>query len=105
AGDQSYWSFARYGPPGVVYLATIMPSFIISAGLLQKVFGARDDRAVRLGVGLNALGLFLYAIVPAILGIVARGRFPDLKSPNDALPTILVFMLPPLVGAVGLAAV
>src|SRR5262249_29347043 len=39
------------------------------------------------------------------LGIVARGRFPDLKSPNDALPTILVFLLPPLVGAIGLAAV
>ena len=105
AEDEAYWSFARYGPPGLVYLATIMPSFIISPGLLQKVFGAKDDRAVRVGVGLNALGLLLYAIVPAILGIVARGRFPDLKSPNDALPTILVFMLPPLVGAVGLAAV
>jgi solute:Na+ symporter, SSS family len=105
AGDQAYWSFGRYGPPGLVYLATIMPSFIISPGLLQKVFGAKDDRAVRVGVGLNALGLLLYAIVPAILGIVARGRFPDLKSPNDALATILVLMLPPLVGAAGLAAV
>jgi len=105
ADDSTYWSFWRAGPPGLMYLATIMPSFVISPGLLQKVFGARDDRAVRIGVGLNALGLFLYAGVPALLGIVARGQFPDLKSANDALPTILVYMLPPIVGAIGLAAV
>ena len=105
ADDVGYWSFWRAGPPGLMYLATIMPAFIISPGLLQKVFGAKDDRAVRVGVGLNALGLFLYAGVPALLGIVARGRFPELKSANDALPTILVYMLPPIVGAIGLAAV
>jgi SSS family solute:Na+ symporter len=105
ADDAAYWSLWRYGPPGLVYLATLAPSFMISPGLLQKVFGARDDRAVRLGVGLNALGLLLYAAVPAVLGIVARGRFPDLKSPNDALATVLVLLLPPLVGAIALAAV
>ena len=105
AGDPTYWTFWRSGPPGMIYLATIMPSFVISPGLLQKVFGARDDRAVRTGVGLNAIGLFLYAGVPALLGIIARGRFPDLSSANDALPTILMYMLPPVVGAIGLAAV
>lgn len=105
ADDSTYWSFWRAGPPGLMYLATIMPSFIISPGLLQKIFAARDDRAVRIGVGLNAFGLFLYAGVPALLGIVARGQFPDLKSANDALPTILMYMLPPIVGAIGLAAV
>jgi SSS family solute:Na+ symporter len=105
SGDPSYWTFWRAGPPGLMYLALQTPSFIISPGLLQKVFGARDDHAVRVGVGLNALGLFLYAIVPAILGIIARDRFPDLASPNEALPTILIHLLPPLVGAIGLAAV
>jgi SSS family solute:Na+ symporter len=105
ADDAVFWSFWRYGPPGLVYLATLAPSFMISPGLLQKVFGAKDDRSVRIGVGLNAVGLLAYAAVPAILGIVAQGRFPDLKSANDALPTVLVFLLPPLVGAVALAAV
>ena len=105
ANDSAYWGFWRSGPPGMMYLATLMPAFVISPGLLQKVFGARDDRAVRVGVGLNALGLFLYAGVPVVLGIIARGRFPDLASPNAALPTILMYMLPPLVGALGLAAV
>jgi len=105
ADDASYWTFWRTGPPGVMYLASLMPSFIVSPGLLQKVFGARDDRAVRLGVGLNACGLFAYAIVPVLLGIVARGRFPELSSTNNALPIILIAVLPPFVGAVGLAAV
>jgi len=103
--DPAFWSFWRYGPPGLVYLATFAPSFMISPGLLQKVFGARDDRAVRVGVGLNALGLLLYAAVPAILGIVARGRFPELSSANDALPTVLIFLLPTAIGALALAAV
>jgi SSS family solute:Na+ symporter len=78
---------------------------MVSPGLLQKVFGARDDRAVRIGVGMNALGLFAYAAVPALLGIIARGRFPDLTPANNALPMILMYLLPPAVGALGLAAV
>ena len=105
AGDAAFSHFWRLGPPGVMYVALLTPSFIISPGLLQKIFGARDERAVRLGVGLNAAGLFLYAGVPALLGIVAHRRFPDLSSPNDALPTVLVFLLPPAIGAIGLAAV
>jgi solute:Na+ symporter, SSS family len=105
AADPEYWTFWRAGPPGMMYLALQTPSFIVSPGLLQKVFGARDDRAVRVGVGLNALGLFAYAIVPALLGIIARSRFPELASTNTALPLILIHLLPPVVGAIGLAAV
>jgi SSS family solute:Na+ symporter len=104
-GDAVVSNFWRLGPPGVMYVALLAPSFIVSPGLLQKIFGARDERAVRLGVGLNAAGLFLYASVPALLGIVAHRRFPDLSSPNDALPTVLVSLLPPAIGAIGLAAV
>jgi solute:Na+ symporter, SSS family len=105
ADDPDYWSFWRAGPPGLMSLALLTPSFIVSPGLLQKVFGARDDRAVRIGVGLNALGLFLYAAVPALLGIAARARFPELDSVNNALPMVLMYLLPPAIGAIGLAAV
>ena len=104
--DPAYWSFWRPGPPGLMYLALLGPSFFLSPGLLQKVFGARDDRAVRLGVGFNALGLLLYAGVPVVLGIVARRQFPDLAATsNAALPMVLMHALPPVVGAIGLAAV
>jgi solute:Na+ symporter, SSS family len=105
APDPAYWTFWRWGPPGVMYLALLGPAFFLSPGLLQKVFGARDDRAVRVGVGLNALGLLVYAGVPALLGIVARAQFPELADEKLALPMLLIHGLPPLVGAIGLAAV
>ena len=98
-----YWRFWSAGSPGLLML--IVPAFIVSPGLLQKIFGARDDRAVRIGVGLNAIGLFLFAIVPAMLGIIARSQFPSLPTNDAALPMLLVHSLPPLVGAIGLAAV
>ena len=105
APDPAYWTFWRAGTPGAMYLVLLGPAFFLSPGLLQKVFGARDDRAVRIGAGLNALGLFLYAGVPAVLGIVARSRFPDLADDKMALPMLLIHGLPSVVGAIGLAAV
>jgi SSS family solute:Na+ symporter len=105
AADPGYWTFWRFDAPGVLYLALLGPAFFLSPGLLQKVFGARDDRAVRIGVGLNALGLLLYAGAPVVLGIVARARFGDLADEKLALPMILIHGLPTLVGAIGLAAV
>jgi SSS family solute:Na+ symporter len=88
-----------------VYLALLGPAFVISPGLLQKLYGARDDRAVQLGVGGNALGLLTYAIVPVILGMIARRTFSQLATPDLALPMILMHGLPAAVGTLGLAAV
>jgi SSS family solute:Na+ symporter len=103
--DAAYWTFWRLEAPGPMYLLLLGPAFVVSPGLLQKIFGARDDRAVRLGVGLNALGLFLFAGVPVLLGIIARSQFPNLPATNLALPTLMTERLPSLVGAVALAAV
>jgi len=100
-----YHQFWRAGSPGLATLAVIVPPCIVSPGLFQKIFGARDDRAVRVGVGLNALGLLLFASVPVALGMAARSHFQSLASTDQALPMLLVKAVPPLVGAVGLAAV
>lgn len=102
---ETYWGFFSGGGSGIVYLAMLGPAFVISPGLLQKVYGARDARAIRLGVSLNALGLFLYAIVPVVLGMVARLRFPGLANPDMALPTLLLQGVPAAVGSLGLAAI
>ncbi len=100
-----YWNLWSGGQSGLVYLAVLGPAFIVSPGLLQKIYGARDDHAVRVGVGLNALCLALYAMVPVVLGMVARVQFPELASPQDALPMVLIYGVPAIVGAIGLAAV
>jgi len=102
---ESYWNFWSGGGSGIVYVALLGPAFIVSPGILQKLYAARDDEAVRVGVGLNAAGLFLYAIIPVVLGMVARLRFPSLDTPDLALPMILMHGLPVAVGTLGLAAV
>ena len=86
----------------LTYLALLAPAFVVSPGLLQKIFGARDDRAVRLGVGLNALGLLRLRRRPgAARHHRPRRSFPTSRRPNLALPMILMHVLPPLVGAIG----
>ena len=105
APTASYWNPWQGGASGLVYLAMLGPAFVVSPGLLQKVYGARDDRAVRIGVGLNALALMAYAAVPVLIGMMTRVRFPDLPQAELALPTLLVQGVPPAVGALGLAAV
>ena len=100
-----YWNIWRGGGSGWFLLAMIAPSFIVSPGILQRVYAARDDRAVRVGVGLNALALLLFAVAPALLGMMARTVAPDLDDHNLALPTVLIETLPPVLGALGLAAI
>jgi SSS family solute:Na+ symporter len=100
-----YWNIWRGGGSGWFYIAMLGPSFIVSPGILQRVYGARDDRAVQLGVGLNGLALLVFAAVPALLGMIARSVAPDLADQDMALPTLLIETLPPLVGALALAAV
>jgi SSS family solute:Na+ symporter len=102
---EGYWSLWQGGASGWIYLALLAPAFVVSPGLLQKVYGARDDRTVKIGVGGNALLLLVFAFVPVLLGIIARSLHPELPNHELALPTLLVRDLPPIVGALGLAAV
>lgn len=104
--SSAYLSLTGIGATGVLkYLALLVPSFVISPGLLQKVFGARDEAAVRRGVALNAIGLLAFAIVPALLGMIARAQFPDLANRELALPTLLVQALPLWLGGLLLGAI
>ena len=101
---EQYWNPWRGGNSGWFYLAMLAPAFVVSPGLLQKVYAARDDRTVRLGIGWNALFLLVFASIPPLLGMIARSTFPELSHPDLALPTLLMHSLPPVVGALGLAA-
>jgi SSS family solute:Na+ symporter len=102
-----FWEFGYSTGPGSGFtlLAMLGPAFIISPGLLQKVYGASDARAVRLGVGVQALCLGLFAFVPVLMGMAARAAYPDIASPNLVLPRVLVDALPVWLGALALAAV
>ncbi|MFN8573303.1 MAG: sodium:solute symporter family protein [Gemmatimonadaceae bacterium] len=99
-----YWNAVAGGGSGWTYLLLLAPAFVVSPGLLQKVFGARDERAVRIGVGLNAFALLAFASVPPLLGMIARALHPALSDSQLALPTLLANDVPVAIGALGLAA-
>ncbi len=87
------------------YIFILGPAFIVSPGLLQKAYGARDESAVRTGIALNAAVLLIFAFAPTILGLSARALYPDLARPDLALPTIMTHALPAALGGLALAAV
>ncbi len=97
--------FMRNGDSGWIYLMLLAPAFIVSPGILQKVFGARDVRSVRIGLGACAAALMIFALLPPALGMVARAVAPGLENPEAALPVILTTGVPAWVGLLGLAAV
>jgi SSS family solute:Na+ symporter len=90
---------------GYAFLALLGPAFVISPGLVQKAYGAANQRAVRLGIGAAGLVQMLFAFVPLLLGLAARHLHPDLAQRDLVLPTLLVQSLPWFIGTVGLAAV
>lgn len=100
-----FWNFFSNGTSGIHYLALLAPAFVISPGLIQKVYGARDAATVRKAVAWNAGALFIFAFVPPMIGLLARALHPGLASPELAMPTIFMEDLPVWFGALGLAAV
>jgi solute:Na+ symporter, SSS family len=97
--------FYSGGPLSGWLLLVFVPAFIISPGLMQKAYGAASERAVRIGIGVQAAALAFFAFVPALMGMAARATHPGLENPNIVLPTVLVEQLPPWFSALALAAV
>ena len=95
AGPRSGWTF----------LMLLGPAFVISPGLLQKVYGASSDRTVRVGVSAQAITQAVFAFLPPLLGMAARVTRPGITDLNLVLPTVLLTQLPVWLGGLMLAAV
>ncbi|HMG02351.1 MAG TPA: sodium:solute symporter family protein [Edaphobacter sp.] len=89
----------------LAWIAILVPSFMVSPGLVQKVYGARDVKTVRWGVGLNSLGQAIFAFVPAVLGLCAFAAMPHLTNPELALPVAMKTLLPEWLGVWTLASI
>jgi SSS family solute:Na+ symporter len=102
AGGSSFW---RGDTIGWHTLFLLGPAFFLSPGLIQKAFGARDERALSRGVALNGIALLFFACLPVVLGVAAQALEPGLPRPEMALPAVLADHVPFAVGALALAAV
>jgi SSS family solute:Na+ symporter len=102
----SYFSITGLGFEGILrYAVILIPSFIVSPGLIQKLYGARDVSTVRKAVGAQGLCLLLYSFMPVVLGMAAMTRFPHLDNPGLALPKLLAEGMPAWLGGLMLAAI
>jgi solute:Na+ symporter, SSS family len=81
----------------------LTPAFIVSPGLLQKAFGARNERAATTGIAWNGVALLLFAALPTLIGMSARALFPAID--RDLAFATMAGALSPAVGALALAAV
>ena len=101
--DPDFMSPVAFG--GIIMFVILMPSFVVSPGLVQMGYAACDARSLRKGVALQALALLAFAFVPMSVGIIAHSFDPNLTNGAYAVPTMLTLGLPPLLGALALAAV
>ena len=104
-GRPDWLNFMHGGASGWTYLFLLVPAFIISPGLIQKIYGARDGATVRKAGVACGLALLAFAFVPPLLGMTARAMSPELVNPELALPIVLMDGLPLALGALALAAV
>lgn len=98
--------FYSAGPlSGWTFLVLTGPSFLISPALIQKAYGARSERALKLGIAMNAVVLLLFAFLPVLFGMAARSSVPGISEPDLVLPTFFATQLPVWLGALALSAV
>jgi solute:Na+ symporter, SSS family len=106
AAADAMFNIVGVGPRQVIaWAAILIPSFMISPGLVQKVYGARDVKTVKLGVGFNSVGQAVFAFVPALLGLCAFAALPHLANPELALPAAMKLLLPRWLGIWALASI
>lgn len=106
APGTSFW-FGVSAAAGWPLLLLVAPNFFLSPGLLQRAFAAKDEAALRKGVGWCGVLLLIFAFAPVALGMSARLLLPDMGDAplQQILPALLASAMPPAVGAVALAAV
>ena len=103
---EGYSSFLGSDPSKALhYLVLLVPAFIVSPGILQKIYGARDERTVRIGVAANGIVLLLFSFFPVCLGMMAAVSLSGLSHPDLALPSVITGLVPFWVGALLLAAI
>ncbi len=103
---EGYFSFTGIGLKQIIgYIFLLTPSFIISPGLIQKIFSAKNEQVVKTGTLLNAIVQLGFAFIPVVIGMVAFAAFPTLENQDLALPMVMKEMLPIWIGAIALAAI
>lgn len=85
------------------YLLLIGMTYVVGPDIYSKLFSARDVRTARVSALLTAAIVIPFAFAITLLGMCAAALFPQI-APEQAFPSLVGHSLPPLVGALILAA-
>jgi SSS family solute:Na+ symporter len=69
----------------------------VDQGLLQRAFGAESTRTVAKGLVLAGIITTPFALLWNLPGLAASVLYPGLENPDQAIPTLLSQMLPPVI--------
>ncbi|MCM3718554.1 sodium:solute symporter family transporter [Fictibacillus phosphorivorans] len=71
---------------------------------VQRYYSARNEKIAVWGSVLCAALMCVYAFIPAVIGLIARASFPSIDA-NNALATVSVELLPPIIAGLLLSGV
>lgn len=103
--DRSYYNFFSIGTPKVSswVIASILGACTAQAGI-QPILAAKDAKVAKKAAVITAFIVAPFGIITALLGMMAKVRFPELTNAKLALPTLLM-NLNPVVGGLVLASI
>jgi solute:Na+ symporter, SSS family len=100
--------FEPLGAGGVLVLAAVVPTLmytLIGQDFYQRLFAARDATVAVRAALLAGVVLIAYAAFPALAGMAARGIFGDGIDGPQAIPMLVVEVLPVWAGAIVVGAI
>lgn len=93
-------------PSYVLWL--FLPMFIytlIGQDVYQRLFAAKDTKTAYKSAVLSCIILISICFFPVVLGMTARGLFPEIEVSSLVIPTIIRAVLPPVFSGFTLAAI
>lgn len=94
-----------FGVETLGVLPAVSLALVIAIGVLatpsyrQRIYSARNVRTVRRSFATVGVLFAVFAVLPAIAGIVTRGMVPDLQNPDLAFPYLATEVFPAWIGA------
>lgn len=94
------------GPTFILWLTLplILYTFI-GQDVYQRIFSCKDGKTSRNSCFVAGAMICVITVFPALMGMSARGLFPDLPSAGQAVPVLISSVLPPVVAGIVLAAI
>ena len=85
-------------------LPLILYTFI-GQDVYQRIFASKDGKTARNSCIVAGVIIIVVTVFPALMGMSARGMFPDLPDTGMAVPTLILKALSPVLAGLVLAAI